>query len=90
MNDKPQVIIFPRGQLDPKDRERLTKAGIIAVEADNPKDVVSALPLGSTLNSDDLLYAAIAAVHMADTDNRPRVHLAKNLYDIVAAKRRVP
>ena len=29
-----QVIVFPRGQLDPKDKERMSKAGIVAVDAD--------------------------------------------------------
>lgn len=40
MSTTPLVVVFPRGQLSPKDKERFTKAGIIAVEADDPKAVV--------------------------------------------------
>jgi len=38
--DAPLVIVFPTGQLSPKDKERFTKAGIIACESDDPKSVV--------------------------------------------------
>ena len=36
----PLVVVFPIGQLSPKDKERLTKHGILAVEAADPKNVV--------------------------------------------------
>ena len=54
-----QVIIFPRGQLASKDKERLTKAGIIAVEADDPTRVVTVIPQASMLMGDDVLMAAL-------------------------------
>lgn len=55
-----QVIVFPRGQLDAKDKERLTKAGVVAVEADDPRQVVMLLPSAPLLRADDILMAAFA------------------------------
>lgn len=57
-----QVIVFPRGQLSAKDKERLTKAQIIAVEADDPRSVVVALPAATVVGGDDMLMAALAGV----------------------------
>lgn len=70
---QPTLVIFPRGQLTSKDKERLTKAGIIAVEADDPKAVCQLQltePMVNTkINGDGLVRAAIgalAAVSSAD------------------------
>lgn len=57
-----QVIIFPRGQLSAKDKERLTKLGIVAVEADDPSKVVSVMPGAPLVSADDMLMAALAAI----------------------------
>jgi len=57
MSDK-QVIIFPRGQLDAKDRERLTKMNVVAIEADDPSKVVTVIPGAPLATADDLLMAA--------------------------------
>jgi hypothetical protein len=35
----PLVVVFPRGQLSINDKARMQKAGIIAIEADDPKAV---------------------------------------------------
>lgn len=37
MNATPTVVVFPRGQLSSKDKERFTKVGIVACEADDPQ-----------------------------------------------------
>lgn len=58
-----QVVVFPTGQLTQKDKERLTKAGIVAVEASCPKDVIMLLPSSSLCTGDDLLLSAIAGVN---------------------------
>lgn len=58
-----QVIVFPRGQLTPKDKERLTKAGFVAVEADDPSAVVCVLPGPAMASADDMLMAALGAVN---------------------------
>lgn len=55
-----QVIVFPRGQLSAKDKERLTKSGIVAVEAEDPSKVVTVLPSASIVCPDDILMAAMA------------------------------
>lgn len=73
MGDQPMIVVFPRGQLSPKDKERLTKAGILAVEADTPKDVVQlrlAAPLISTgITGDAIIVAALNALASAEPMN---------------------
>ena len=36
----PMIVVFPRGQLYELDKARLEEAGVIAIEADDPKAVV--------------------------------------------------
>ncbi len=60
-----QIVVFPRGQLSPKDKERLTKGGVCAIEADDPKAVVVIAPAATTISGDALLYSAMAAIHAA-------------------------
>jgi len=58
-----QVVVFPRGQLDPKDRKSLAEADIIAVEADDPSKIVTMLPVaGSSVSGDDIFRAAMQAI----------------------------
>ena len=57
-----QVIIFPRGQLTRQDKERLTKAGIVSVEADNPGAVVQVIPGAAMVGADDFLMSALHAL----------------------------
>lgn len=40
----------------------MEKVDIVAVEADDPSKVVSAIPVGALVGSDDLLMAAITAI----------------------------
>lgn len=87
MTDTPQVLIFPRGQLTAKDKKALEGAGIVAVEADDPAAVVCPVPIGSVLGSDDVLFAALAAVHESSTNNMPRTILAEKLYSLILKKR---
>jgi hypothetical protein len=62
----PLIVVFPRGQLSAKDKERLTKAGVIAVEAETPEAVRQlhlAPPLINTkINGDGLVRAALQAL----------------------------
>lgn len=62
MNEAKQVIVFPRGQLAAKDKERLTKHGVIVVEADDPSKVVTILPSAPIATGDDILLAALAGL----------------------------
>lgn len=54
-----QIIVFPRGQLDAKDKERLSKHDIIAVEADDPSKVVAVFPGVPLVESNDMLTMAL-------------------------------
>ena len=60
----PLVVVFPRGQLTPKDKERMTKHGILCVEADTPKDVVQ-LQLSAPMNLTSNLISGDAVVTAA-------------------------
>lgn len=57
-----QVIIFPRGQLSEKDKARMAKHGIIAIEADDPSKVVAVVPGVPILSGDDILLSALDAL----------------------------
>ena len=62
----PRIVVFPRGQLDSKQRERLTKTGIIAIEVDDP-DKVTILEkptklVCSNVVGDDLVQSALLAL----------------------------
>lgn len=71
-----QVIVFPRGQLNADDKERLTEMGIVAVEADNPKDVVVLVPGSSITTGDDLLMAALAGITCSTLNSKSDVFAA--------------
>lgn len=63
MSDK-EIIVFPRGQLSAKDKERLTKAGLIAIEADSPSSVTrirvsEPLVLSQTLVTGDAILSSL-------------------------------
>jgi len=57
-----QIVIFPRGQLNAKDKERLTKAGIVSVEADDPTKVVCVVPGAPMCSTNDLLMSALIGI----------------------------
>lgn len=61
-----QVLIFPRGQLTSEDKDRLTTAGIVAVEADYPdtvQQISMAPPLRcETISGDAIVQAALQAL----------------------------
>lgn len=65
MAEPRQIIIFPRGQLSAKDKERLTRFGFIAIEADDPSKVVSVFPSVPLLEANDMLTIALKC--LADT-----------------------
>lgn len=62
MSEPKQIIVFPRGQLAAKDKERMTKAGYLVVEADDPSRVVAIIPASAVATGDDVLYAALKAL----------------------------
>lgn len=79
------VIVFPRGQLSPKDKERLTKSGIVAVEADDPSKVVVCVPSSPMITNDDLLLSAMFGMS-SDGSQTERSLMVKELYRRMKAK----
>jgi len=65
-NSEWHVVIFPRGQLTAKDKERFTKAGVLAAEADDPSAVCQmhlTRPMVSTkISGDAIVQAALEAL----------------------------
>ena len=62
--DTCMVVVFPRGQLSRDDKARLTRSGIIAVEADDPSavSILNLLPgTSATVSADDLFMSALHA-----------------------------
>jgi hypothetical protein len=56
------VLIFPRGSLQAKDRERLSRAGYVAVEADDPTKVVVTIPGAPVITDNDITSAALQSI----------------------------
>lgn len=80
--DQCMVVVFPRGQLTAKDKERLTKSGIVAVEADDPHKVavLNLLPGGSaTVSADDVFMAAMCAVRHGNEGQKFATELHRRL-----------
>jgi hypothetical protein len=57
-----QIIVFPRGQLSPKDRKAMRDAGVLVVEADDPKQVIQLMPESSAIDSSSIMMALLKAV----------------------------
>lgn len=56
-----QLVIFPKGSLSAKDKERMSKEGYLAIEADDPSKIILPMPT-LTIQGDDLLIAALSAM----------------------------
>ena len=68
-----QIIVFPRGQLKPADRKRLAEVGAVAVEADDPSKVVTALPLATVgpIVGDDITASMLEALSRYASHSNP-------------------
>lgn len=66
VRETPLIVVFPRGQLSADDKERMTLMGVLAVEADSPKDVhqlhLSQPFVCTSINGDAIVRAALAAL----------------------------
>jgi hypothetical protein len=80
-----QVIIFPRGQLTAGDRQRLRNAGLVAVEADDPKAVVQVIQGAATVGADDMLMSAMHAL-CGDMGSGERSRFVLELYRRMKAR----
>lgn len=56
-----QLVIFPKGALSPKDKERMSREGFLAIEADDPSKVVMPLP-SDGVSGDDMTLCALKAM----------------------------
>jgi hypothetical protein len=75
-----QLVIFPKGSLTPKERERISKAGYLAIEADDPSKVVVAVP-GCLVNETDLFRAALKTIaNHQDFGNEVRSRFVQELW----------
>lgn len=66
-----QVIVFPTGTLTARDRSRLSRLGLVAIEAADPKQVVLLVPTAPALRGDDVLLAALQAVEKGNSNYGP-------------------
>jgi hypothetical protein len=80
-----QIIIFPRGQLTQTDRDALIDADIVAIEADDPKSVVTVLPGAPLIGADDMLMAAMFAL-VAEGANGERTRFVFELHKRMKAR----
>lgn len=60
-----QLVIFPKGTLSPKDKERMSKEGYLAIEADDPSKIH--VPLPTSLSDRDIASCALEALHSGRT-----------------------
>ena len=79
------VLIFPKNTLTPKDRERLSRAGYVGIESDDPKAVVLTIPGVPVVSDSDMVSAlmtSISGVH----SNTQREAFAVHLMNLWRAK----
>lgn len=84
-----QIVVFPRGQLTARDKKALRAAGVVPVEADNPREVVVVVPLaeGSDLvTPSDMLMSALKAVADGSEGARFITELHRRLKEREAAR----
>lgn len=71
--EKKQLIVFPRGSLDAETKALLLKNGYFGIEADNPKEVVTVLPLAPLavhLVGDEIVQAMASAMGTSESVQR--------------------
>lgn len=57
-----QVILLPKGSLDAKAKERLTKASVVYIEVEDPSKVVLLAPASNLITGDQILRSAFDAL----------------------------
>lgn len=86
-NDNKTVILFPRGALDDSTKALLSENGYLGIEADDPKAVVTVLPIAGLVayaSADDIVNALIDTV--AGSDQRA-AHFGNILLRAIKANR---
>lgn len=67
-----QLVIFPTGSLSAKDKERMSKEGFLAIEAEDPTRVIIAIPSCSLVTADDVTLSALQS--LLDSPNISQEH----------------
>jgi hypothetical protein len=86
MTEKKTIIVFPRGTLDAKTKEMLSKNGYLGIEADDPTKVVTVLPLAGTvspLSPSEIVQAM--AIALNENEQR-RQAFGRALLNMISAK----
>ena len=84
-----QIVVFPRGQLTAQDKKALRTAGVVPLEADNPREVVVVVPLADgadLLTPNDLLMSALKAATEGGAGHRFINELQRRLKEREAAR----
>lgn len=86
---EPIIFVIKPGAMKDHQKAKLTKAGVIVVEAENPDDVkamrVSRVVPTDTLPSDDLLLAFATAMINSGSDNMKKA-LAGEIAEVIRAR----
>lgn len=83
-----RLVVFPRGQLSSKDKERFTKMGIVWAEADDPtqvREIAATTLTQSVITGDGIILAALKAMAQESYGAEVRSGFVKNLYQALAA-----
>lgn len=78
-----QIVVFPRGQLTPKEKEHLTKNGFLAVECDQPGNVRVLSSESLPVDSSVMLMAALEAMCGSSGDQAVRSRFTINLLESI-------
>lgn len=83
-----QLVIFPKGSLFAKDKERLSKEGYLAIECEDPSKIVMPMP-SMQVGSDELLIAALDAlqsISSPSTQDAAKAHFTDKFRGLLKAK----
>ena len=84
-----EVFMCPVGALTTESREMLIQAGVVVVECDDP-DRCRFVRAGEIVSSDDMLWAAVAALKAMPEAHGAKVQrevFANNMFEIINAAR---
>lgn len=88
MSEKSVLAVRP-GAVNQKDRAALREAGIVVIEVDDPANVRFLTP-SQSLESDDLLYAAMRGLNAPYASDSSKALFVKILGDILESNRHAP
>ena len=71
-----EILVTKRGVLNRYDKAKLTKAGIVCVEADDPSEVKLIAASGAELSAGGMMLAAMRAMVRVDLSNPSQVRTA--------------